>query len=410
METRASYVVVGLFTLLVLIGGVVAVIWMAGIRLDDEIAQYDIYFRGNVTGLKEGNQVRYRGVPFGVVTAMRVDPDNVEQVKVTIEVPSKPPIKADAIASLEYQGITGVAYVQIGGGTQPAEVLKRKPGEKFPVIASKASQLDVVLEKAPELVTRFIALVDRANALLNPANQEKFALILDNVEGFTGALSDSRTDIRSLLQNSAQAMGQVQEAATEAKAALAKLHSSSDRVADDAEAAMRDARELVGELRKKVERLTGETTSTLGTVRDSIAAVTLGVTDVTAEARVTLAEVKRLASDLRISTLEFTGGMSGALQSMEREMDGVGADTRAAIKTLNRSAGHVGDAAEQLAGFIKENREPVQDFSASGLYELTQLLSETRVLVGALSRISAQIEQNPARFLFGNTQSGVEVK
>lgn len=399
METRASYIVVGLFTLLVLLGGVIAVIWMAGVQLDEDVAQYDIFFKGSVTGLKEGNQVRYRGVPFGVVTAMRVDPENVEQVKVTIEVPSKPPIKTDAVASLEYQGITGIAYVQIAGGTQEAGMLKRKAGDKNPVIASKASQLDVVMEKAPELVTRFIALVDRANALLNPANQEKFALILNNVEGFTDVLFDSRSDIRALIQNGAETMGEARSAATEAKEAIAKIRTGSDRVTDDAVAAMRDTRALVTELRQSVDLLTGEASSTMGTVRGGVD-----------EATVTLGEIRRLAADLRTSSLEFTEGMNEALQQMRGEMDGVGAEAQAAIRTMNRSAGHVGDAAEQLSGFIKDNREPVGDFAASGLYELTQLLSETRILVNALARISARLEQDPARFLFGDSQRGVEVK
>ena len=139
METRASYIIVGIFTLVVFIGGALAVIWMAGVKFDEESAQYDAYFKGSVTGLSPGNQVRYRGVPFGVVTGMRVDPDNVERVKVTIEVPKKPPIKTDAVASLEYQGITGIAYVQISGGTQSAEILKKNAGEDRPVLPTKAS-------------------------------------------------------------------------------------------------------------------------------------------------------------------------------------------------------------------------------------------------------------------------------
>ncbi len=410
METRASYIVVGIFTLAIFIGGALAVIWMAGVQFDEEIAHYDAYFEGSVTGLSPGNQVRYRGVPFGVVTAMRIDPDNVERVKVTIEVPKKPPIKMNASASLEYQGITGVAYVQISGGTQSAPVLERKPGEQRPVIPTKASQIDVVMEKAPELVTRFIALVDRANQILNPRNQERFSEILSNVSGFTGALSDSSGDIRTMMKNGAASLGEVNAAAIEAKAALTQIRSSTGRMTADAETAMRDARELVADLRQKVQALSGEMTATLEDVRGGVTRISVGMDNVASEASNTLVEVKHLAADLRESALEFTAGMSKALDSIQREMDGVGGETQAAVRTLNRSAGHVGDAAEQLAGFIKENREPVEDFTGSGLYELTQLLSETRVLVGALSRISSQIEQNPAQFLFGQTQRGVEVQ
>ncbi|MEL0112608.1 MAG: hypothetical protein VW835_12830, partial [Rickettsiales bacterium] len=185
---------------------------------------------------------------------------------------------------------------------------------------------------------------------------------------------------------------------------------STDRMTGDAEIAMREARELVSDLRRQVDALSGEVSGTLGEVRGSIGEVAAGVGRVSDEAGATLVEVKRLASELRVSALEFTGGMSKALDSIQREMDGVGGETQSAIKTLNVAAGQVGDAAEQLAAFIKENRTPVEDFTGSGLYELTQLLSEARVLVGALSRISAQLEQKPAQFLFGETQRGIEVK
>ena len=376
-------------------------------QFDEEIAQYDAYFKGSVTGLSPGNQVRYRGVPFGVVTAMRVDPKNVERVKVTIEVPKKPPIKTNTVASLEYQGITGIAYVQISGGTQNARVLQKNPGDARPVIPTKASHLDVVIEKAPELVTRFIALVDRANQMLNPRNQERFSEILTNVSGFTGALSDSSDDIRTMMKNGAVSLGEVHAAASEAKAALIEIRGSTGRITKDAEGAMRDARVRVSDLRDKVAVLSGELTTTLEDVRGGVSLVSGSVNKVAGEASNTLVEVKHLAAELRENALEFTAGMSRALTSIQREMDGVGGETEVAIRKLGMSAGHVGDAAEQLAGFIKDNRDPVEDFTGSGLYELPQLLSETRVLVGALS---SQIEQNPAQFLFGQTQRGVEVK
>ena len=119
METRASYLVVGGFVLVSLIALVVMVIWLAGTTFDEEFAYYDILFEGSVTGLKSGNPVRYRGIPVGVVSDMGIDKENVERVRVTIEVPNDTPIKEDAITSLEFQGITGVAYVQFeGGGTR----------------------------------------------------------------------------------------------------------------------------------------------------------------------------------------------------------------------------------------------------------------------------------------------------
>lgn len=385
METRASYVIVGAFTLAVLVGVVVAVIWMAGVKLDETFAQYDIYFKGSVTGLKPGNQVRYRGVPVGVVTTMNINPDNVEEVKVTIEVPQTTPIKEDAVASLEYQGITGVAYVQIEGGTHAAPPLAKKRGQDNPVIASKPSGLQELFETAPELINRFTALVDRANRLLNPQNQKRFAETMKNVSVFTGSLADSGNDIKKLLESGAATMSELNLAVGEARTTLAKLSKSADVVTVDAEAAIRNLRDLIDDMRQKLQLLTDE-------------------------ARTTMGEVRGLAGDLRVGTTEFISGVSTTMRSIDREMEGVGTDARGAIKTVTEAAGHVGRAADQLALFLEENREPVESFTASGLYELTQLLSDTRILIGALTRISAQIEQDPARFLFGRTQPGVEVK
>ena len=142
------------------------------IEFDEKYARYDIFFKGSVTGLKTGNAVRYRGVPVGVVTDMGINPDNVEQVRVTIEVPHDTPVKEDAVASLEFQGITGVAYVQITGGTHDAAVLVKKNGQKRAVIPSKFSGIQEVLEAAPELINRIITLVESANKIINEETRE----------------------------------------------------------------------------------------------------------------------------------------------------------------------------------------------------------------------------------------------
>ena len=59
---------------------------------------------------------------------------------------------------------------------------------------------------------------------------------------------------------------------------------------------------------------------------------------------------------------------------------------------------------------IGENRDAIRDFTSTGAYELTQLFSELRFLVTALSRVTEQIERDPARFLFGDRGSGFEAQ
>ncbi len=198
METRASYLVVGGFVLVSLVALVVMVVWLAGVQLDEEFAYYDILFEGSVTGLTSGNPVRYQGIPVGVVSDMQIDPENVERIRVTIEVPTDTPIKEDAVASLEFQGITGVAYVLIGGGTQDAPLLRPRLGRSGPVIKSKPSQLQEVFDAAPEVLNRFIALLEQASVLLGKGNQSNVADTLGHISTFTGTLAENSGDIAQM--------------------------------------------------------------------------------------------------------------------------------------------------------------------------------------------------------------------
>src|SRR4051794_19697240 len=106
METRGSHVLVGSFVLVMLALVFVAVIWLGRGELAREQVFYDIYFTGSVTGLNTGAPVRFSGVQIGRVDAIDIDPGNIERVRVTIQVDRPDVIRADAVASLELQGVT----------------------------------------------------------------------------------------------------------------------------------------------------------------------------------------------------------------------------------------------------------------------------------------------------------------
>lgn len=331
METRASYLLVGAFALVVIAGFAIAVVWMMGANLDSTTARYLIYFNGSVSGLKVGNSVQYRGIPVGVVSDLEINPKNVEQVRATIEISPKTPVKTDTVAGLGYQGITGVAYIELSGGTHTAPALKRTAGEKMPVIKSKASQLQELFEAAPELVTRVTHLVNLAIKFLGPENQENVAKILGDVAVITGSVADRSDEIGTII-------GDVQLAVNDVRA-----------VAVDADATVRE----LGELAKSVRQLS---------------------------------------------------------DTLQAEVDGVGPVAGNTLQEINKTAVEFRRTATALSELIDRNKGAIDTFASSGLYEFTQLLAEARVLVSALTRISGQIEQDPARFLFGKTQPSLEVK
>jgi len=223
METRASYLLVGVFALIVMAGFAIAVVWMMGSNLESGTARYVIFFKGSVSGLKVGNAVQYRGIPVGVVSDLEINPKNVEEVRATIEISPTTPVKTDTVAGLGYQGITGVAYIELTGGTHEAAALEPTPEEKLPVIKSKASQLQELFDAAPELVTRVTHLVNLAMAFLGPKNPENAAQILDNVATITGSIAGRSEEIGTIISDVRVAVNDVRAVAVDANATVREI-------------------------------------------------------------------------------------------------------------------------------------------------------------------------------------------
>ena len=377
METRASYTIVGAFVLAFFFGMVGAIVWLADFELDAENARFHILFDGSVTGLQTGNPVRYRGIPVGIVQEMEINPDNVEQVRVTIEVPVETPIKQDATASLEFQGLTGVAFVQISGGTHDAPNLRAEPGDELPIIPSTPSQIEELFEKAPELLTRFIGLVDRANEILNATNQQNIQQTLSNLTEFTGALAESSGDIQRLLSEGGSTLEQFKATAREAEILIGAFADRSDSIAALAEKTLIDVDSLVVE----AEGL-----------------VTTGI-PVLEQTGQTMVQVEGIVQELR----PHVGPLAESTKLSLDEFNKIAVDLRYAAR-------NIGNAADEASQLLDNNQDSLSEFANSGLYEFTQLIAESRVLIQVLTRISNELERDPARFFFGDQSQGFQAE
>ena len=125
METHSNNFLVGAFVLVLLISFGLFGAWVARMHFETKSDEYYVDFPGSVSGIAPGSAVRYRGIPIGTVSDIKLDPVNIEHIRVTVELQPGTPIKSDAVASLEIQGLTGGAFVQISGGTQDAPLLKK---------------------------------------------------------------------------------------------------------------------------------------------------------------------------------------------------------------------------------------------------------------------------------------------
>lgn len=317
METRANYIMVGLFVLLLAIGTLGFVVWVAKFQFDQEFARYDIVFDDAVTGVREGSAVRYNGVGVGEVLSVDLDPENPTQIRVHIEVQKRTPVRADSTATLELEGLTGGRYVLLQGGSADAPPLLPPEGRKVAEIPTAPSSFAQVLEGAPEVIDNVNILLVRAQRLLSEKNLQSIESTLADIASLTGTIAENRDKIAPLL--------------------------------DDAAATMSNLRAASDELEPLVASLNREVT-------------------LTAE------------------------------------------DARTLIANLDVTARRLAGASTQIEDMIAENRQPIRDFTTTGLYELTNMLIEARELIVSLNRVSTEVERDPARFLFGDQQQGYEAQ
>jgi len=216
METRAHYVAIGAFVLALVFLGFTAVLWLAGTQFAVSYQHYDIYFKGPVTGLSKGARVDYNGIPVGQVSDIAIDPNNVEQVRVTVEIKTDVVIKEDCAANIETNILSGVSYVLITRGTQEAKVLTAQAGQRYPVIRSRRSTLASLSARGPQLLEKLDDILDHLDDVLDEHNRAAFTATLDNVSKLSSTLADHADDVTKLVadaDDSMKKLGTLAEAA-----------------------------------------------------------------------------------------------------------------------------------------------------------------------------------------------------
>ncbi|MCP4923366.1 MAG: MCE family protein, partial [bacterium] len=123
--------------------------WLHRLDINPSSPLYDIYFRGSVGGLRDNEKVLFQGVPIGHVHSVKINPDEPEYIRVSIAINIPKLIREDTAASLETQGFTGLAYIQLDGSNRNSPLLKAKEGQKHPVIKSTPSRIQKVVNAAP---------------------------------------------------------------------------------------------------------------------------------------------------------------------------------------------------------------------------------------------------------------------
>lgn len=192
METRANYIWVGAVTLTVLAALALFVVWIA--RWDEGAQKdYDIFFAESVSGLANGSQVSFAGVPVGQVSEIVLWEKDPGFVRVRIKVKEEVPILVGTTATIQ-GSFTGVSTILLDGarsGAPPISCETTACTEGVPIIPPKDGGLNALLSNAPLLLERLATLTERLTQLLDEENQGEIAGILANTNQMTAELADA---------------------------------------------------------------------------------------------------------------------------------------------------------------------------------------------------------------------------
>ena len=187
METKANYVAVGFFTMAVIIASFAFIYWVA--KLDGSTPQrpINVSIIGAVTGLAPGSEVHFNGIKVGQVNRVVFNPNDPREVFALAQINEDTPVRADTTATIGSQGLTGIAYISLKGGSPDAQSLFDQGVEgAAPVIRAKPSAVADILETVRDVS-------DKANEALGTLkefideNRAPVSKTVSNIEAFLTA-------------------------------------------------------------------------------------------------------------------------------------------------------------------------------------------------------------------------------
>lgn len=249
MENRPHALVAGLFVVFLTIMVALVAMQFSGNTIQRN--SYTVITRESVSGLNPQSVVRYRGVSIGKVENIEFDPENSQQILIHILIDQAVILSDTVYAKLGYQGLTGLAYIQLnddGTGKEPLADDAQIP--------MRRSLLDEVAGSSQDLLTNVNQLVLKMHHLVGDQNQAHISHILQNVEkttknfdGIAGSLQPVLKSFTGLTIESATLVKRLDELLSEIKHTVAKANQK-EGIFDNLAKSTKELAAIIPELHK----------------------------------------------------------------------------------------------------------------------------------------------------------------
>lgn len=443
METRANYVIVGIFTLVAVVAAFAFVYWASGIGDRGETTTLRIRIPGSASGLGRGSAVLFNGVKVGDIRRVYIDVMNPTVAVADAEVDRLTPITKSTQADVGIAGLTGQANIELRGAspTEPNLLDEAEQEGKTAEITANPSAVTNLLQTAQDIFKRADNVLNdletftgevRGPLTQTAQNVEKFSQALannsDGIDKFltsVSALSEELAGVSGKLDGTLKAAEELLNSVDRQKIQnivgnvetftknLQEQSAQFDEIVGGVNRAVATINEFAGQAEQTLSKvdgvLEGVDTETVRIALANVAKATASADKAAADIAAFTGKIGPRADDIDkvISDARDISGrlnqastrVDGILVKVDKllgsgEAEGVMADASQTLKAFRQVADTLNS---RLAGIL----DGLARFSGSGLQGVDALVGDTRRSINRIERAITDLERNPQRIITG---------
>lgn len=443
METRANYVAVGIFTLVLLLAAFGFVYWTAGSGGRAETATLRITIPGSASGLGRGSAVLFNGVKIGEITRVAINVNNPNVAIVDAQIDRLTPITKSTTADVGLAGLTGQASVEMRGGSvdEPNLILEAEAAGTVAEITANPSALADLLALAQNFLSRADLVLTGLETVVKDVrvpltetvvNAQKFSDALaanaDNIDEFLASVGDLSTTITSVsgrLETTLAAAEGLMNAVDREKVTTivanvetftTNLKGASDNIdgmvkgVDTAVQSITKLSESAGGTLARVDGIVAAVDPTdVDAAMENIRVASEGARQAVADVTKVTTKVGERSEDID-KIISDAGQLTARLNAASVRVDGVLAKLDSMLGSDNAN-GLMADASETLKSFrqVAETlnarmgtiTEGLARFSGQGLRDVESLVQDSRRSINRIEQVITDIGRNPQRIISG---------
>ena len=266
MNAKTRYVFVGLFVLALSLTFIGGVLWLGSGGSGGAYDEYVVRMQESVAGLSRDSAVKYYGVDVGRVGRLELDQTDNGRVRLLLQIDKGTLVYEDTVATLAIQGLTGLAFINLTGGSSNSPLLKAGPGQDYPEIRSQASVWGRLSDSLGELLVNLTDTSKKLNLLLSDENQQHLADTLADLHTLSATFAGRADSMTASLNDLAGAAHN----ARKASARLPELVQRLERMADEITAAGVSVRQTVEGRDRDLQRFSDATLPKASAVVDEL--------------------------------------------------------------------------------------------------------------------------------------------